>query len=105
MAWHKAVTVDGVAEGEAVRMSIVGELVAIFNISGTFYATQDVCTHALASLSDGYISDDCVECPLHEGVFHIPTGKPLSGPVRIPLRTYPVKVEDQQIFIDIPEID
>ncbi len=86
-------------------MNIVGELVAVFNLNGTFYATQDVCTHALASLSDGYVSGDCVECPLHEGVFHIPTGKPVSGPVRIPLRTYPIRVEGGSVFIEIAGID
>ncbi|HTJ98009.1 MAG TPA: non-heme iron oxygenase ferredoxin subunit, partial [Bordetella sp.] len=73
--------------------------VALYNLDGTFHATHDVCTHALAHLSDGYIDGDCVECPLHAGVFHIPTGKPVSGPVQKAIRIYPVKVENEVVFI------
>jgi len=50
---------------------------AIFNIDGNFYATDDTCTHGLASLAEGYIEDGVVECPWHGGTFEMPLANPL----------------------------
>jgi nitrite reductase/ring-hydroxylating ferredoxin subunit len=99
MTWREVAKVVDVPEGEAIQVCIDGEPVALYNLDGTFHATHDVCTHALAHLSDGYIDGDCVECPLHAGVFHIPTGRPVSGPVQKAIRIYPVKVENEVVFI------
>lgn len=99
MEWHQVAKVDDVPAGEAVQVHVSGEPVAVYNLDGNFYATHDVCTHALAHLSDGYVEGDCVECPLHGGVFHIPTGKCMSGPVHKPIRIYPVKTENDTVFV------
>ncbi|ALL68476.1 Ferredoxin subunit of nitrite reductase and ring-hydroxylating dioxygenase [Paraburkholderia caribensis MBA4] len=100
MTWQEVAKKSDVEDGEAVQVCVAGEPVAIYNVSGTFYATHDICTHALAHLSEGYIDGDCVECPLHGGVFRITTGEAVSGPVQKPLRVYPIKVEGESIFID-----
>ena len=98
---HQAAKTDEIPEDEAKRV-IIGDLhIAIFNLEGQFYATGDVCTHAYASLSEGYVEDGCVECPLHAGVFDIKTGKAMSLPVVEDIKTYPVRVEGEDIYVEI----
>lgn len=94
MTWHTVASLKEVPLGESLRVTVDGEPVALFNLNGTIHATHNRCTHGKASLADGYVDGDCVECPLHEGVFHIPSGKAMSGPVSVALRVYPVKVDD-----------
>ena len=100
MTWHEVAQTSDVKEGEALKAEVAGEPVAIYQVGGTFYATHDICTHKEAHLSDGYVEGDCVECPLHGGVFHIPTGKAMAGPVRRPLRIYPVRVEGSMVLVE-----
>jgi nitrite reductase/ring-hydroxylating ferredoxin subunit len=100
MTWQEVAKTSDIEVGEAVQVCVAGEPVAIYNVAGTFYATHDICTHALAHLSEGYIEGDCVECPLHGGVFRITTGEPVSGPVQKPVRIYPIKVEGESILIE-----
>jgi 3-phenylpropionate/trans-cinnamate dioxygenase ferredoxin subunit len=91
-------------DNEDVEQRWVGNLaVAIYKAEGQFYATQDVCTHEHAYLSDGVVVDCVVECPFHQGRFDVRTGKALSAPVIIPLQTYPVQVVDGQIYVNITE--
>lgn len=59
----------------------------MYNIDGMWRATDDSCTHALASLSEGYIDRDVVEVPLHQGCFHTPTGKTTGVPATQDIRT------------------
>ena len=73
--WHKVANAEDVPAGGALQVSVGNELIAVYNLDGRFYATSDVCTHRFALLTDGYIEGDTVECPLHQAVFHIPTGK------------------------------
>lgn len=91
--------------GQAKQVDVGGRVLALYNINGTFYATDDTCTHAFASLSEGFFEGDVIECPLHQGCFHIPSGKALGPPVIQDLRTYPVKVVDGEIFIAVPQGD
>jgi 3-phenylpropionate/trans-cinnamate dioxygenase ferredoxin subunit len=78
------------------------EPVCLINLDGEFFALDDCCTHEEASLSDGEISGDEIECPLHGGVFEIRTGMPAAFPVVIPAKTYEVRVEDGQILLGVP---
>ncbi|MDQ2683312.1 MAG: non-heme iron oxygenase ferredoxin subunit [Chloroflexota bacterium] len=77
------------------------EPICLINFEGEFYALNDCCTHQDASLSDGEIVGDEIECPLHGGAFEIKTGLPASFPVVVPAETYQVKVEGDQILIGI----
>lgn len=82
----------------------IGDLtIAVFNLDGDFFATDDTCTHGFASLSEGYIEDGIVECPWHGGSFDIRTGAPREDPCRIPLRVYAVTVRDTDVWIDLDE--
>ncbi len=72
---------------------------AVFNVEGSFYVTDDTCTHGQASLSDGYVHGDQVECPWHGGRFCIRSGEPLAFPVDTPIRSYPVTVVGDDVCI------
>jgi nitrite reductase/ring-hydroxylating ferredoxin subunit len=74
--------------------------IAVFNLAGRFYATNDQCTHGAASLSVGDIEDGQVICPLHFGAFNIATGAPTEPPCDTALATYRVTVVDGGLYID-----
>ncbi len=89
-------------EDEDIEQIKVGELaIAVYRAEGQFYATQDLCTHERAYLSDGVLIDCVVECPYHQGRFDVRTGAALGAPVIIPLKTYPVKVADGKIYVNV----
>jgi ethylbenzene dioxygenase ferredoxin component len=100
---HFAVKTDELIPGEVRQIAIGALTLAVYNIDGTYYATDDTCTHAYASLSEGSVDGDVIECPLHQGCFHIPTGKAVSPPAVEDLRTYAVKVVGTDVFIELPE--
>lgn len=66
------------------------------------YAVDDTCTHEDASLSKGSIHGDCVKCPLHGSRFRLATGEALDDPAEIPLNTYDVKIEGDDILVCLP---
>lgn len=78
------------------------EPVCLINLDGEFFALDDCCTHEEASLSDGEIVGDELECPLHGGAFEIRTGMPAGFPVVIPAKMYDVRVEDGTILLGVP---
>ena len=99
---HPATKTSDIAPGEALRIEIGEREIAIFNLDGVFYATSDVCTHSFASLSDGFIEEDCVECPLHGGRFDIKTGAAIEEPCTEDLETFPVRVDGDTVFVAVP---
>jgi nitrite reductase/ring-hydroxylating ferredoxin subunit len=92
---------DQVAPGSALRVEAAGLTLAVFNVDGEFYVTDDSCTHGPGSLSEGYIEDDVVECNFHNGQFNIKTGEVVSPPCMIPVKTYRAVVEDGTVFIEV----
>jgi nitrite reductase/ring-hydroxylating ferredoxin subunit len=92
--------VDDVAAGEALKVETHGLTVAVFNLDGAFHVTDDHCTHGPGSLSEGFIDGDCVECNFHQGVFNIRTGEVVQPPCIVPIRTYPVTVDEGAVYID-----
>lgn len=93
-----------VPQGSARRVEVDGRApLAVFNIDGRFFVTDDTCTHGDASLCDGEIDDGVVECPYHQGAFEIATGKPAGAPCSIPLRVYPVNVDGGRLLAALDE--
>lgn len=75
--------------------------IAIFHLDDGFYAIEDRCSHEEAALSEGEIENGKVECPMHGALFDIKTGKNLSLPAVLPVKSYRVKIENGDLFIDI----
>jgi len=99
--WQAVGTASDVAEDEPLGVAVGDKRIGIFRIDGTLYAIDDVCPHAFALLSQGFVEGEKVECPLHEALFHVPTGKCLREPAEDDVATYEVKEEDGRILVKI----
>ena len=97
----KLCSADEVAPGSAIRVETADLVLAVFNVAGQFYVTDDACTHGPGSLSEGYIEDDIVECNFHNGQFNIRTGEVVSPPCMVPIKTYATALEDGKVFIEV----
>jgi 3-phenylpropionate/trans-cinnamate dioxygenase ferredoxin subunit len=105
MSWIEACKADAVGVDDVidVDLDIDGDkrVVAIYRTGdGGYFATDGICTHEAAYLAEGFVIDDVIECPMHNGRFNFKTGKALGAPVCVDLRTYAVKVEGGAVFID-----
>ena len=87
---------------DSVKAFDVGDKrLAVFNIAGKFYVTDDECTHASASLADGMLDGEVIECCMHLGAFHVPTGAVKAPPCAVALRTYKVLIQGDAVFVDL----
>ena len=76
------------APGNAIKVEAGDLTLAVYNVEGEFFVTDDACTHGPGSLSEGYIDGDVVECNFHNGQFNIKTGEVVAPPCMIPVKTY-----------------
>jgi nitrite reductase/ring-hydroxylating ferredoxin subunit len=91
---------DEVAPGNALRVESGDLVLAVFNVEGEYYVTDDLCTHGPGSLAEGYIDGDVVECNFHNGQFNIKTGEVVSPPCMVPVKTYKPAVENGRVFVE-----
>ena len=89
-----------VAAGTALKIEIEDLALAVFNLDGEFFVTDDLCTHGPGSLSEGYIDGDVVECNFHNGQFNIRTGEVVSPPCMVAVKTYRVTVIEGRVTIE-----
>lgn len=103
MSSHRLCRVADVPEGGIAEGFLPdGRRVAIYNVEGEIFVTDDRCTHGDASLVDEGVLEGCiVECPLHFGTFDVTTGEAKSHPCTEPLDTYQVTVRDGDVFVDV----
>ena len=91
---------DEVAPGNALRVESGGLTLAVFNVEGEYFVTDDLCTHGPGSLADGYIDGDVVECNFHNGQFNIKTGEVVAPPCMVPMKIYKTAVENGRVIIE-----
>lgn len=103
MSWISVCDAKQVQEDFPFSGNVEGKDIGIYLIDGEYYSLEDVCPHAYALLSQGFVEDGKVECPLHEAVFDIKTGKCLHGPGERNLNRYPVRIFENQIQITFIE--
>lgn len=99
--WYLAGNVEDFEDEDVEQLWVGAFPVAVYRAEGKFYATQDECTHEFAYLSDGVVVDCVVECPFHQGRFDVRDGKALSAPVVVGLKTFPVKIENGNIYVQV----
>jgi nitrite reductase/ring-hydroxylating ferredoxin subunit len=101
--FYTVAKVDEIAPGEMkyVEVGPDEEPICLINLEGEFYALNDCCTHEEASLSDGEIIGDEIECPLHGGAYEIRTGQPVAFPVVVPAQMYRVRVVGDEVQISL----
>jgi 3-phenylpropionate/trans-cinnamate dioxygenase ferredoxin component len=104
MALHTIGRTDDIPEGEARRFEVDGHEIAVANLGeGQFRAVGDICSHAHSHLHEGEVDIDfeTIECPRHGSTFDLETGKPRSLPATIPVPVYAVKIEDDEVKVEI----
>ncbi len=89
--WIRIASTFDVAPGEARAIDIMGLNLALYHVEDAWFCTDNICTHALALLTDGWLEGYIIECPLHGGQFDIRTGKGLGAPIDADLKTFPVR--------------
>lgn len=101
--WVRVAGKGDVAEGAVLGVRIGDKDVAIYHLpGGEFCATDNICSHEYALLSDGWLENGCIECPLHAAQFDIRTGKALSAPADLDLAVFEVKIEGDDVLVNIP---
>ena len=99
--WHKVAIRAQIREEEPLRVDVGDTPIALYEVEGDVFATHDVCTHAEASLSEGYQDGDTIECPMHSGCFNIRTGEALGPPVVDNIKTYQVRLEGDDVLVRV----
>ncbi|HYG42465.1 MAG TPA: non-heme iron oxygenase ferredoxin subunit [Bordetella sp.] len=103
MTWTKIATTDQLEDDdEILPVSVEQAQLALYRSAGEYFVSDNICTHAYALLSDGFLEDGCIECPLHQARFDIRTGRAMCAPATSDIRVYPVKVDDGDILVDLP---
>ena len=102
--WIPVCALQEIDEEDVIRFDYGEKTFAIYRTPGDkVFATDGLCTHEQQHLAEGFVIDDIIECPLHQGRFHIPTGKAKGAPVCIDLKTYPARVVEGEIHILISD--
>jgi len=101
--WFDVGTADEFCEDTPVAKQAGGQPLAVFRLGDDVYALRDKCSHGNARLSDGYVEDGCVECPLHQGLIDIRSGAARSAPITEAVRSFPVRVVAGRVEVEVAE--
>ncbi len=96
--------VEDIPAGSRLHYDFEEESVIVLNVDGEFFCIADLCTHDGGRLEDGDVLDYQIECPRHGARFDIRTGKVTRLPATDPIPTYRVKIEDDRVYIEEPEL-
>jgi 3-phenylpropionate/trans-cinnamate dioxygenase ferredoxin component len=102
--WIRACAIDDVEPEDLIRFDHGGQTFCIYRSpDDKFYCTDGVCTHEKVHLCDGLVMDHVIECPKHNAQFDYRTGEAKRAPACIDLKTYAVKVENNEVFIEVTQ--
>ena len=99
--FHPVARIDDIEPGQLMYVEAGGKAICLANVNGEILALDNACTHERASLSEGMIEGDRLECPLHGGAFNVYSGEPERYPASYPVKTYSVRVEDGDILVGV----
>lgn len=97
--WVRVCEAEEIELEDLIRFDHAGRTFCVYNTEKGFFATDGMCTHEAEHLEDGLVIGTVIECPLHQGRFDVITGKALSAPACVDLKTYPVKRDNGALFI------
>ncbi|MET4161711.1 naphthalene 1,2-dioxygenase system ferredoxin subunit [Marinobacterium sp. MBR-111] len=97
--WIKVTALDDIPDDDVIGVSVEGRQIALYKYEGEVFATDNVCTHGQALLSDGFLEDGEIECPLHQGRFCIKSGKAMCDPLTEDVRTYDTRIDGEEVLL------
>jgi len=92
---------DAVPEADVTSVVVDGREIALYEVEGEVFATDNLCTHGAARLSDGFLEGREIECPFHQGRFDVCTGKAMCAPLTQDIRVYPVRIENKRVLVNM----
>ncbi|MCH8107629.1 MAG: non-heme iron oxygenase ferredoxin subunit [Chloroflexi bacterium] len=95
----KVADVGELAAGDVKVVEVGSDQILLVNVDGTIYALDDICSHAYASLSEGDLAGEEIECPLHGSAFNVITGEALTPPADENIRTFEVRIDGQDVLL------
>ncbi len=101
MGFVKAVLKKDLEPEKMLGIEVGGEKILLVNLSGTYYAIGNRCTHRGCILTDGELKEENIRCPCHRSVFDIRTGNVMKGPAKRPEPMFQVKVEGDQVLVNV----
>ena len=100
--WIEVCAADDIDAEDVRRFDHDGKTYAIYRSpEDRYFATDGLCTHEKIHLAGGFVADDLIECPKHNGRFNYKTGEAKGAPVCVNLKTYPTKVEGGRVFLEL----
>ena len=99
--WTIVAAESDLYDGAAIAVTPDGHDIALYALDGNVFATNNVCTHGHARLCEGFLEGHEIECPFHQGRFDIRTGVATCAPATEVLKTWPVKIEGGQVYLDL----
>jgi naphthalene 1,2-dioxygenase ferredoxin component len=99
--WHPLFPADELEEGMPRAHACEGKRLAFFRVGEAVFATDELCTHGQVSLCEGWQEGTMIECPLHQGQFDVRDGKPLCAPATLALQTYPTRVTNGAVEVQL----
>jgi len=99
--WMDVLALDAVPEADVTSVVIDGREIALYEVEGEVFATDNLCTHGAARLSDGFLEGREIECPFHQGRFDVCTGKAMCAPLTQDIRVYPVRIENKRVLVNM----
>ena len=99
--WIDVLAVESVPEADVTAVNVGGKEIALYEVEGEIFATDNLCTHGAARMSDGFLEGREIECPLHQGRFDVCSGKALCAPLTEDIRVYPVRIENKRVFVNM----
>ena len=100
--WVRVAASADVAEGQVLAVRVGDREIALYHLpDGTFHATDNICSHEYAQLTDGWLENGCVECPLHAARFDVKSGKALCAPAEKDLDVFEIKVDGGDLLVKV----
>ena len=102
-SFQKVAKTTDIPPGQRLVVELDEITVAIFNVDGDFFCIEDQCTHDNGPVAEGPLDGHTIMCPRHGALFDIRDGSVISMPAVVPIPSYPVKVEGDDILIEVSE--
>lgn len=101
--WIDAAAHSDVPSDDVIGVTAGGRDIALYNVQGQIYATDNTCTHGKARLCDGFLEGHEIECPLHQGKFDVRDGRGTCAPIETDIRIYPVRIDRGRVLLNMQD--
>lgn len=100
-SWFDVLALDDVFPGEVLAVTANGKDIALYEVDGQLFATDNLCTHGAGRLSEGFLEGREIECPLHQGRFDVCTGQALCAPLTTHIQTHEVRIDQRRVWVKL----